>query len=346
MPIKKVSKKPAQTRAKKSVAIAPKALNARIEKDERKIVRLESSRFALYIYWMIIVFFVGATFYILGRSYSILNPKTNVEVVSESAVINIAQMTPAARADLAVDRAKTGKAKLLAGNVITAIADLSIAIEAAPDFVDPYIIRGEAFMQTGDYNRAMEDFNMAINLDPVNSVALYDRAILSARMENFDAALVDLADALSANNIRPSDIISNRDIMSRRAQIMLWNKDFEGAVVNYNAAIAASTVASYEDFAGRAEAWTALGMYQQAADDYLAAITIISNTIQNADTNEQRNQMSRAALSFFEKSGALHVTMGDMEGARTDLEAAYTLAATMGDTDTTNRLQALINDLK
>jgi len=310
--------------------------------------KADASRFALYVYWLIIVFFVGSTFYILGRGYSIIHPNVSAktEVTTVTSVQEIAKMSDADKATVASQYTQSGKSKLLAADPNSAISDLTIAITASPDAADPYVYRGEAYMQLADYANAMNDLNEAIQLDPANAVALFDRAILYLHMENFDQALLDLGSALDANHVRPSGILTDHDIYSKRAQIMLWQKDFAGAISDYNAAIAASgSRPSYLDFAGRAEAWTAMGLFQNAADDYLSAITIISNTIQNADTDEQRNTMSRNALTYFERSGALHVKMGDTAAAKTDLEAAQTLAATLGDNDTAGRLQMLIDSL-
>ena len=311
--------------------------------------KADNSRFALYVYWLIIVFFVGSTFYILGRGYSLMHPlnpvSTGAEVTNVS-VQDVSQMSDADKAAMATQYTQSGKAKLLSADPTGAINDLTIAISAGPSAVDPYIYRGEAYMQNADYANAMNDLNAAIQLDPQNAVALFDRAILYVHMDNFDQALVDLGAALDANHARTSGILTDHDIYSKRAQIMLWQKDFAGAASDYNAAIAAAgSRPGYLDYAGRAEAWTAMGQFGNAAGDYLAAITIISNTIQDAATNEQRNIMSRDALAYFQKSGALHVKMGDNASAKTDLEAAQTLAATLGDNDTAEKLQTLIDSL-
>jgi len=327
-------KKPAPVAKPATTALAPKA---------------DNSRFALYVYWLIIVFFVGSTFYILGRGYSIIHPlpgNTNTVEVTDVPVVDVSTLSDADRAAMASQYTQSGKSKLLSADPTGAITDLNVAIAAGPNAVDPYIYRGEAFMQNADYANAMNDLNTAIQLDAGNAVALFDRAILYVHLENFDAALVDLDAALNANNARPSDILTDHDIYSKRAQIMLWQKDFAGAITDYNAAIdAAGSSPNYLDFAGRAEAFTATGQFRNAADDYLSAITIISNTIGNVATNEQRNVMSRDALSYFQKSGALHVKLGDNSAAKTDLQAAQTLAATLGDNDTANKLQTLIDSL-
>ncbi|MCL2017983.1 MAG: hypothetical protein FWG80_04415 [Alphaproteobacteria bacterium] len=304
----------------------------------------DNSRFALYVYWIIILFFVSATCYIMGRSYSILNPNRKSDsVVAEAALINVSGMSESQRADLFTEYASAGKRKLLDGNATGAILDLTVAIEANPKIADVYVYRGESYMQVADYTRAMFDLNKAIELDSSNSIAYYDRAMLNMRLENLEKALEDLNSALEANANRPSEILSNHDIYAKRAQLLLWARQFNSAVNDYTAAINASANRQNpDDYAGRAEAWTMLSEFRHAASDYLSAISLISEQIHLVDTSEEREKMSRAAMSYFEKSAALNVKMGDMNAARTDLEAAHSLAATLGDNDTANRLQSLI----
>ena len=60
--------------------------------------------FSIYVYWFIILFFIAATFYILGRSHGILNhrvPLNNTASVSEEALLQ------------ASDYYESGKTKLL-----------------------------------------------------------------------------------------------------------------------------------------------------------------------------------------------------------------------------------------
>ena len=347
---KSLAKKPARARpapANKRTAriAAPGKPVATAKTAARNVLPApEGSRFALYVYWVIILFFVGATCYIMGRSYSIMH-RGGAEMKS-AAMINVSGMSEVQRRELANEYSAAGKEKLLAGNATGAILDLTVALEADPKMIEAFIFRGEAYMQVSDYSRAMADFNKAIDLDPDNAVAFYDRAILSIRLEELDVALLNMNLALDANQRRPSDIVSMRDIYSRRAQLHLWSKDFQQAVNDYTAALNASDDGqSPDDFAGRAEAWTALGEFRHATSDYLSAITLISERIQIVETAAQRDHMSRAAMSYFERSAALNVQLGDMESARTDLEAAHTLAAALGDNDTASRIQSLIMDL-
>ncbi|MCL2889848.1 MAG: tetratricopeptide repeat protein [Alphaproteobacteria bacterium] len=306
------------------------------------VAKTDSSRFALYIYWLIIVFFVGATFYVLGRGYSIMNPVVDNVEISER--MDMSQLSEQERIEIATRHLNSGRDKLVAGQAADAITDLTVALEAAPFSAIAFVLRGEAYMQLADYERALADLNNALRLDPDSAIAFYDRAMLEIRQENFNAAVADLGLALEANQRRPSDILSNHDIFSRRAQIMLWNKDWHGAIADYTAAIG-EMAGDFRDYAGRAEAYTAIGQFKLAANDYLVAIAIIADQVQNVSTDAARRELSTNAQLFFEKSAALHVMMGDTSAARVDLESATTLANALGDTDTVIRLQKLIAEL-
>ena len=291
------------------------------------------TKFALYVYWVIIIFFVASTFYILGRGHRILFERGSHEV---------AQMSVRGTEMLA-----SGKEKLVAGDIPGAIADMTAAIEQDPKFALAYNYRGEAYMSEANYAAAAADLDYAILLDPQSSLALYDRALLNVRMGNLDAALVDLDSALGAFGERPNEVLTVREIYSRRAQLNLWMKNWNAAVSDYSASLNHSSGnQSDEDYAGRAEAYTALGRYQEALNDYITGVTTISDTIKSVEDPMERINMSRRAMSYFEKSAALHVQIGEMLAARTDLEAAGTLAAALNDEDARNRIQALLVNMQ
>jgi tetratricopeptide (TPR) repeat protein len=67
------------------------------------------------------------------------------------------------------------------GNHTKAIATYTKAIERDPKYSFAYIGRGDAFALRGDLDRAVQDYNQALRLDPSNSAARERLAI--ARME-------------------------------------------------------------------------------------------------------------------------------------------------------------------
>lgn len=288
---------------------------------------------SIYVYWFIILFFIAATFYILGRSHNEA-PNTNEVQITEEVLMQ------------AADYYEKGREKLVAGNIDEAIADLTTAIDAGAASVDTYILRGEAQMQSGNYRAAMDDFDTALYKDPTNAVAYYDRSLLSTRLEDYNAALADINNALAANAQSPSPVLQMRDLYAKRGQLNLWLKNWQGAIADYTNSLARpeGTVDPVV-YAERAEAYTAIGNYAEAINDYSSAIRVISEQIQGAPTMDEREALSNNAMNYFEKSAALNLNLGNVDAARTDLESAYTIAIALNNTENADRLQGLINEL-
>ena len=318
--------------SKKSVKVRPIASKPTINTSSQKKCANPWS-ISIYVYWFIILFFIAATFYILGRTHNDITNQPAPQITEEALM-------------QAADYYESGKEKLVAGNIEDAIADLSTAIDAGAASVDTYILRGEAQMQSGNYREAMEDFNLALSKDPSNATAYYDRALLSMRLEDYQAALADINNALAANAKRPSPVLQMRDLYAKRGQLNLWLKNWEGAIADYTNSLARPEgIVSPTVYAERAEAYIAIGNYVAAIEDFSSAIRVISEQIQGAPTMEEREALSNNAMSYFEKSAALNLKIGNIEAARTDLESSYTIAIALNDTETAERLQGLIQEL-
>jgi len=62
----------------------------------------------------------------------------------------------------------------------SAIPDYSQVIQLLPNAVGPYIDRGFCYLQTGDYEKATEDIDAALQLEPRNEDALWVRSEIHA----------------------------------------------------------------------------------------------------------------------------------------------------------------------
>lgn len=300
---------------------------------------------SIYVYWFIILFFIAATFYILGRSH--LMNKNTKQVVGQESIEIIDSQNPEEKLMSASDYYIHGKGEILAGNIDGAIADLNAAITADANMIDAYILRGEAYMQTGNYGAAMNDFNTVLAMDATNSIAYYDRALLNARLEDFTSAMNDINNALATYASNPNEVLQLRDLYAKRGQLNLWMKNWEGAIADYTNSLARPEgTVSPNVYAERAEAYTAMGEYAMAINDYTSAIRVISEQIQGAMTMEQKEDLSMHAMNYFEKSAALNLNIGNTVAAKSDLESAYAIAASLNDADTTERLQKLIEALQ
>ena len=302
---------------------------------------------SIYVYWFIILFFIAATFYILGRSHLVNKNANKIFDNSGERIEIIDSQNAEEKLMSAADYYTHGKSEILAGNIEGAINDLNAAITADASMVDAYILRGEAYMQIGDYNAAMNDFNTVLSIDAANSTAYYDRALLNTRLEDFTSAMNDINNALATYASNPNEVLQLRDLYAKRGQLNLWMKNWEGAIADYTNSLARPEgTVSANVYAERAEAYTAIGEYALAINDYTSAIRVISEQIQGATTMEQKEDLSMRAMNYFEKSAALNLNIGNTAAAKSDLESAYAIAASLNDADTTERLQKLIEALQ
>ena len=289
---------------------------------------------SIYVYWFIILFFIAATFYILGRSHEFLHPSARRVVISEE-VLNAPS-----------DYVDAAREKLISGDIEGALSDLDAAIDSNASS-NLYALRGEAHMHVGNYQKALEDFNSAIEADGMNAVVFYDRSLLNTRLENYEAALTDINNALAAQSMKPADVLSMRDLYAKRGQLNLWLKNWEGAIADYTNSLArAEGSVSATVYAERAEAYTAIGQYLDAISDYTSAVRVISEQIQALPSQEEREAQSSSAMGYFEKSAALNIKLDNLDAARSDLESAFAIAVAINDEDSINRIQSLINELQ
>jgi tetratricopeptide (TPR) repeat protein len=166
------------------------------------------------------------------------------------------------------------------------------------------------------------------------------------RLENYEAAMNDINNALAAQSMKPMDNLTLRDLYAKRGQLNLWQKNWQGAVADYTNSLArAEGSVSSDVYAERAEAYTALGQYQNAINDYTSAVRVIAEQIQATPTQEGRESQSSNAMSYFEKSAALNLQLGNTDLAKKDLESAYAIAAALNDAESLDRIQNLINGL-
>jgi len=69
-------------------------------------------------------------------------------------------------------------------NYYEAIECLTQAIDLLPNIADPYILRGQAYIQMGQPDEAMVDLNRAVIFDPLNPVLYYWRAVTWKAMDS------------------------------------------------------------------------------------------------------------------------------------------------------------------
>ena len=69
-------------------------------------------------------------------------------------------------------------------NYETAIQDLSIALDLAPDNINALYHRGYAYYKTGDFGKAIKDFEKVTELDDENAYAFYNLGMAYFKIDN------------------------------------------------------------------------------------------------------------------------------------------------------------------
>ncbi len=310
-----------------------------VKKTTKTVAKIQAKKkfhfwdLSIYVYWFIILFFIGATFYILGARDMIMSGNVNSELREEQLLSTS-------------DYIKSGEVKFKAGDLDAAIADFSTALKTENPSADVFVMRGSAYAGLGELNMARADFDTAVALDSLNGLAFYNRALLFIQTENYTAALADINNTLAANAVNPNELLAMRDIYAKRGQLNLWLKNWAGAVADYTNSLAhQSGGVSANVYAERGEAYTALNEFDLAIADYTSAVRVISEQIAGVSKTEDREELSRFAMLYFQKIAALNVATGDMVSARENLESAYIIATALNDKEMVQSLSFLILEL-
>ncbi len=123
-----------------------------------------------------------------------------------------------------------GNAKQAKGDLDGAIDDYNRAIEINPIDIDAYSYRGIAKARKGDLEGAIADYTRAIELNPKDSKAYYSRGIAKSSNGDVDGAIADYNRAIDINP-KFSEAYNNRGASKSH------NGDQEGAVADFTRVI-------------------------------------------------------------------------------------------------------------
>ncbi len=143
-----------------------------------------------------------------------------------------------------------------------AIVYYNKALEINPELAITYFHRGDAKDELGDYRGAIEDYTMAIKLNP-DVGAYYNRGNARKKLGDYEGAIADYD---SVNSLNPEDISA----YLHRANIKRKVGNNVGAIADYDSAIKLNPkhVKAYKN---RGNAKQALGQYEEAEADFARA---------------------------------------------------------------------------
>lgn len=147
-----------------------------------------------------------------------------------------------------------------------AMADLTKAIELAPDSAEANILRGEIYFRQGSAKAALSDFERGAELDPSYPRVFYDRGLARLQVGDLAGALTDLNKQVELDSADVWAYIGRADI--RRAM-----GDVPGELTDLNKAVQADPKCA-RAFTDRGALQARLGRLPEAKKDFEQAAAL------------------------------------------------------------------------
>ena len=194
----------------------------------------------------------------------------------------------------------TAHTNLMNSDYRSAIYSLTKSLDLKPTSL-AYSNRGEAYINVGEYDDAIADYDRIIAIDPNDAAAYNNRGTAKVHKGDYEGAISDCDRAIT---IDPN----NAAAYDNRGVAKLSIGDYDGAIDDCNRAIAIDPnyAAAYNN---RGTAKAHKGDHDSAIDDYDRAITIDPN--------------NNAAL--YDNRGVAKLSIGDYDGAIDDCSRAIEL---------------------
>lgn len=179
----------------------------------------------------------------------------------------------------------------------TTFWDHAIKKSKAPES-DLHIFRGAAFEKSGLFDNALADYAKAIEIDPGNSLAYFNRGIHFMNRGLFDSAIDDFNRVLK---LTPDDM----DIYINRGNAFLKKGDSQSAISDYTHAIERKASNAVVAYVNRSNAYANSGEFDKAIQDVTTAISL-----------------NKELLSMYVVRGNLNMKFGNFEQGMQDYKTA------------------------
>jgi tetratricopeptide (TPR) repeat protein len=196
-----------------------------------------------------------------------------------------------------------GRSHLAESRYREAIVIYNALLRVDPDDYEAYLFRGIAKANLDDNLGAEQDFTIAIEKNPVSTLAYQNRAITRMLMGNYDDALADFREAIELRPDLSGPYYS-------RGYTYLMNRQFEAAIEDFTTYIFHNNRVA-DAYILRGQAWLQLRDTLRAMEDYETAIRT------NRDNPDGYN-----------RRGGLLMEQGRFEEALGDFDTAVTKDST------------------
>jgi SpoVK/Ycf46/Vps4 family AAA+-type ATPase len=183
-----------------------------------------------------------------------------------------------------------------------------------PTDAKTYYQMGNDYYEKGDYDKGIENYNMAILLNPVFSEAYFNRALSYYQLKNFDKSVADYTKSMELDPQNPI-------IYNNRGDAFYRKQDFQSAIKDYDKAIALNP--NYlKAFYNRGLSYASVEEYEKAVDDFSKVIKLKEDFAEAYHLRglayEYAGSIS-SAITDYEKALELNP---DLTEAKTHLESA------------------------
>ncbi|MCP4646643.1 MAG: AAA family ATPase [bacterium] len=174
--------------------------------------------------------------------------------------------------------------------------------EKKPQLVDAgsYYKIANDYYEKGDYEKAIENYNMAILLNPLFSEAYFNRALSYYQLKNYDKSIADYTEAAELDPKNPIIFNNKGDAFYRK-------QDYTSAIKDYDKAIMLNP--NYlKAYYNRALSYASLEDYEKAVEDFTKVV-----------------QLKPDFSEAYHLRGLAYEYAGDVDGAVSDYEKALEL---------------------
>jgi len=193
-----------------------------------------------------------------------------------------------------------------------------------PQLVDAgsYYKIANDYYEKGDYEKAIENYNMAILLNPLFSEAYFNRALSYYQLKNYDKSIADYTEAAELDPKNPIIFNNKGDAFYRK-------QDYTSAIKDYDKAIMLNP--NYlKAYYNRALSYASLEDYEKAVEDFTKVVQLKPDFAEAYHLRGLAYEYAgdvESAVSDYEKAIELSPELAE---AKSHLESAKTKQATGG----------------